>query len=136
MNESGRFFRVLLDAGVPDSVGKVFEDRGHEVIYHRNILPERTPDVVVAATALASDAILVAMDNDMRQIAQRYGMTARGDDRFGKLSLIKFCCDEVLASKRLRHMMTLVEHEWRISTEKASRRMWVEIGSHYVRSNR
>lgn len=127
--------RVLLDAGVPDSVGLVLEERGHVVIYHRDVLPEKTPDSVVAATALANHAILVAIDRDMKQMSQRYGMTARGD-RFARLSLIRLCCDEVLASKRLKHAMSFVEHEWAVSKEKTARRMWVEIGAHFLRSNR
>lgn len=93
-------FRALLDAGVPDSVGGVLTKHGHEVIYHRNILPERTPDPVVALTALANKAVLVAIDNDMKQLVQRYGMTPQ-NDRFARLSLIRLCCDEALASKRL-----------------------------------
>jgi predicted nuclease of predicted toxin-antitoxin system len=109
--------------------------RGHEVIYHRDLLPEKTPDQVVAATALANGAILVAIDHDMKQIAQRYGMTPRGD-RFAKLSLIRLCCDEVLAAKRLEHAITLVEHEWAVSEEKTARRMWIDIAAHFLRSNR
>ncbi len=119
--------RVLLDAGVPDSVGRVFEERGHTVIYHRDVLPEKTPDPVVATTALASGAILVAIDRDMKQMSQRYGMTARGD-RFARLSLIRLCCDEVLASKRLKHAMSFVEHEWAVSEMKAARELWPKLG--------
>ncbi|MEJ0020063.1 MAG: DUF5615 family PIN-like protein [Acetobacteraceae bacterium] len=132
--DSGRF-RTLLDAGVPDSVGRALTGRGHDVIDHRDVLPERTPDQVVAATALANDAVLVAFDHDMKQIAQRYGMTPRGD-RFERLSFIRFCCDEVLAAKRLQHAMTFVEHEWSVSLEIAARRMWVDIGTHFLHSNR
>jgi len=92
--------RALLDAGVPDSVGAVLEEHGHMVIYHRNVLPEKTPDVVVAATALENEAVLVAIDNDMKQLAQRYGMTARGD-KFARLSIIRLCCNETMAAQRL-----------------------------------
>jgi predicted nuclease of predicted toxin-antitoxin system len=58
--------RVFLDAGVPDSVGDVFLKYGHEVIYHRNALPEKTVDKLVCVTALAREAILVGIDRDMR----------------------------------------------------------------------
>jgi len=128
-------FRALLDAGVPDYVGAVLEERGHIVIYHRNVLPEKTTDLVVAATALANDAVLVAIDNDMKQLAQRYGMTARAD-KFARLSIIRLCCNETLAAQRLRHAMTFVEHEWAIAEEKAARRMWVEIRQHDLRTYR
>lgn len=135
MNQSTVKLRAFLDAGVPDSVGRVLSASGHEAIYHRDVLPDKTPDTVVAATALANDAILVAIDKDMKQIAQRYGMTAR-NDRFGQLSLIRLCCDEVLASKRIEHAMSFVELEWAFKLEKAARRMWVEIGPHHLKTNR
>src|SRR5215469_4107319 len=121
-------FRVLLDAGVPDSVGKVLAERGHEVVYHRQVLPERTLDQVVAATALANNAILVAIDHDMREMSQRYGVTPRGD-RFARLSIIRLLCNEVLASKRVSHVLTLIEHEWAISQEMTARRMWIDLAA-------
>lgn len=135
MSQSAVKFRAFLDAGVPDSVARVLSASGHQAIYHRDVLPDKTPDLVVAATSLANDAILVAIDKDMKQIAQRYGMTAR-NDRFRQLSLIRLCCDEVLASKRIEHAMSFVEFEWAFKLEKAARRMWVEIGPHHLKTNR
>lgn len=63
--------------------------------------------MVVAATALANDAILVAIDKDMKQIAQRYGMTPR-NTRFERLSLIQICCDEIfsLQTDRTRNVVS------------------------------
>jgi len=135
LNQIGVRFRAFLDAGVPDSVGRVLLECGHEPIYHRDALPDRTPDAVVAATALANNAILVAIDKDMKQIAQRYGMTPR-NNRFDRLSLIRICCDEVMASKRVEHAMSFLELEWAFRSEKAARRMWIEIGPHYLKTNR
>jgi len=135
LTTNGVQIRAFLDAGVPDSVGRTFIKCGHLAIYHREALPDKTPDSVVAASALANDAVLVAIDKDMKQIVQRYGMTPR-NDRFSRLSLIHFCCDEVLASKRLEHAMSFVEFEWAFKSEKAARRMWIEIGPHYLRTNR
>lgn len=88
-------------------------------------MPEKTPDPVVAATAMANSAILVAIDKDMKRIAQRYGATPT-NDRFAKLSLIRLCCEEGLAAKRLLHALSFVEHEWIISQQKTARCMWVE----------
>jgi predicted nuclease of predicted toxin-antitoxin system len=127
--------RAFLDAGVPDSVGHVFLQCGHRVIYHREALPDKTPDLVVAATALENNSILVAHDKDMKQIGQRYGMTAR-NDRFEKLNLIRLRCSEVLSSKRLQQAMTFIELEWSIKMQKSSRRMWIEIGEHFLRTYR
>jgi hypothetical protein len=38
----------------------------------------------------------------------------------------------MLAAKRLEQAMSLIEHEWQFSSEKASRRLWVEIGAHHL----
>jgi predicted nuclease of predicted toxin-antitoxin system len=135
LNQIGVKFCAFLDAGVPDSVGRVLTAFGHSPIYHRDALSDRPPDTVVATTALANDAILVAIDKDMKQIAQRYGMTPR-NTRFERLSLIQICCDEVLASKRIEHAMSFLEHEWAFKLEKSARRMWVEIGPHNLKTNR
>jgi predicted nuclease of predicted toxin-antitoxin system len=124
-----------LDAGVPDSVGSVFAKHGHEVIYYRDALPEKVADDVVCSTALANDAILVAMDADMKQFAKRFGIS-QGSTRFDRLNLIRLCCSEVLAAKRADQAMSLIEHEWNFTGEKASRRLWVEIGPHHLRTNR
>ena len=105
------------------------------MILHRDVLPEKTADTVVAATALTNNAILVAIDKDMKQIAQRYGMTP-ANGRFDKLSLIRLCCDETLASKRLGQAMSLIEHEWAFAAKKASRRLWVDVAAHFIRSHR
>jgi predicted nuclease of predicted toxin-antitoxin system len=127
--------RTFLDAGVPDSVASVFRKHGHTAILHREALPEKSTDAVVCATALANDAILVAIDGDMKTFAKRFGIS-QGSTRFARLSIIRLCCNEVLASKRLEHAMSFIEHEWSVSEEKAARRLWVEIGPHFLRSNR
>lgn len=128
-------FRTLLDAGVPDSVGHVISARGYKVIFHREVLGDKTADEVVCATALANGAILVAVDGDMKRLAQQYGVTPKGE-RFNRLNIIRLCCNEVLAAKRLEQAMPLVELEWRFSKGLAARRMWVDIAPHYIRTNR
>jgi predicted nuclease of predicted toxin-antitoxin system len=119
----------MLDAGVPVSVGRVFEELGHEVLYYNDVLAEKAADIVVCATALQNKAILVAFDNDMKQIARK-------DDRFARLSLIKFHCEEHQAANRIRQAMSLIEHEWQHSEEKVARRLYVEIGLQYLRTYR
>lgn len=90
-------------------------------------------DELVCIAAEANDAILVAFDNDMKQAARRQGINST---RFKRLSLLKFACEEPMAGKRLEEAMSLVEHEWLVSTEKAARRLFVEIGTHVLRSHR
>jgi predicted nuclease of predicted toxin-antitoxin system len=127
--------RVFLDAGVPDAVGHVFEKAGYGVIYYRHALPEKTADEVVCATALANDAILVAQDSDMKRLAKQYGITPKGE-RFDRLSIIRLCCPEPQAAKRLQQALSLIELEWTYAKEKAARRLWVDVGPHHIRTNR
>ena len=127
--------KTFLDAGAPDSIGDVLKKYGHHVIFHREALPEKTSDALVCAAALANDSILVALDSDMKQFPKRFGIS-QSSNRFERLSLIRICCNEVLAAKRLEQAMSFIEHEWNVSEEKTSRRLWVEIGPHHLRSNR
>jgi predicted nuclease of predicted toxin-antitoxin system len=113
----------------------MFRASGHHVILHREVLAEKTADDVVAATALANAAILLAIDPDMKRFPKRFGIS-QGSTRFEKLSLIWVCCNETMAAKRLQQAMSLIEHEWNVSEEKTARRLWIEVGPHHLRSNR
>jgi predicted nuclease of predicted toxin-antitoxin system len=135
LNPDRPALRVFLDAGVPDSVGETLEKSGHVVILYRQALPERIGDDVVCTTALANDAILLAIDPDMKSFPKRYGIS-HGSTRYASLSLIWIGCNEVLAAKRLEQAMSLIEHEWQVSDKKASRRLWIEIGPHHIRTHR
>ena len=125
----------MLDAGVPASVGHSLKELGQEVVFYNDVLAESASDMVVAMTALANDAVLLAIDKDLRRIARKYGETPQ-DERFSKLNLIHFCCDEVLASKRVEHAFSFIQAEWAFCLEKRSRRMWVEIGAHHLKTFR
>jgi predicted nuclease of predicted toxin-antitoxin system len=135
VTEEPQNLRFFLDAGVPDSVGHVLRERGHIVILHREALPEGTSDEVVCATALANDAILVALDADMTRLAKQYGVTPQGD-RFNRLNIVRLCCNETQAAIRLRQAMDLIELEWAYAEERAGRRLWVDVASHFIRTNR
>jgi predicted nuclease of predicted toxin-antitoxin system len=124
-----------LDAGVPDSVGETLQARGHRVILYRQALPESINDDGVCTAALANDAILLAIDPDMKRFPKRYRIS-HGSPRYERLSLIWIGCNEVLATKRLGQAMSLIEHEWKFADEKAARRLWIEIGPHHIRTMR
>lgn len=112
----------------------MLKQSNHRTILHREALPDGTADAVVCSTALANGAILVAIDRDMKQLSKRFGIGS--SDRFARLSLIFLCCNETLAAKRLQQAMSFIEHEWNVSEEKAARRLWVDIGPHFLRTNR
>ncbi len=96
---------------------------------------EQAADRLVCVTALANDAVLVAIDKDFNQLAKRYGVTPTGD-RYDDLSIIRLGCNEVLASKRLDQAMPLIHMEWSFALKKKARRMWVDVGPHFIRTNR
>jgi predicted nuclease of predicted toxin-antitoxin system len=70
--------RILLDEGVPISVGEFFESDGHEVIYFNQALTKGATDQVVCTVAEANDAILVACDSDMKGVARKQGISGKG----------------------------------------------------------
>ena len=125
--------RVFLDEGVPDAVGRAFRGFGHEVILHREALAAGVPDPLVCAAAQANDAILVAYDKDMKKIARRRGV---GAGRFARLSLIHLQCPEPTAASRIEQAMSFIEHEWSVSSTPDARRLYVEIGAGFLRTNR
>ncbi len=132
---AGGHFRVLLDEGAPDSIGRVFDSYGHFVIYHREVLDQGVADTVVCAAAVNNDAILIAVDGDMKRLAKRYG-TAQISGRFERLNMIWIGCNGPLSSKRADQAMSFIQHEWDFSQAKSARRMWVEIGPHHLRTFR
>jgi predicted nuclease of predicted toxin-antitoxin system len=127
--------RALLDEGVPDSVADTLKKLGHVAILHRDVLLSGASDEVVCAAALANDAILIAIDSDMKQLAKKYGVTPKGP-RFDKLHIIRLCCEEPLAAKRLEQAISLIIHEWNFTMEKSARRLWVDVAPHFLRSYR
>lgn len=44
--------RLLIDENVPDSVAQFFLERGHEVVFARDLLPRGTPDQVVTVLGI------------------------------------------------------------------------------------
>lgn len=124
--------KFLLDAGVPVSVGKAFQSHGHDVIYYHDVLPERANDLLVCETAMQNDAVLVAIDLDMRRIANRYG----NNPRFAKLNLLHLGCNEVMAAKRLEQALSLIQSEWEFKLLKPSRRFWFEVTGQYFKTFR
>jgi predicted nuclease of predicted toxin-antitoxin system len=125
--------RVFTDEGVPDSVGDCFASCGHHVIRLREAVATGSPDPLVCAAAEANDAILVALDGDMRALAQRRGI---GQRWFRTLSLIKISCKITRANDRVKAAMSLIENEWLYSADQADRRLFMEIGSDVIRTFR
>jgi predicted nuclease of predicted toxin-antitoxin system len=125
--------RLVLDEGVPVNVGRTFEAHGHEIILFDDIVKRGSDDALVCAAVQANQAILVALDGDMKHIARQRGIS---QERFKRLSLIKLCCPEPMAHKRLELAMSFIEHEWNVSAVKLARRLFVDVGTHVLRTYR
>jgi predicted nuclease of predicted toxin-antitoxin system len=76
--------RLFVDHCVPESVSKMLETEGYEVIRLREKTAPDSTDTLVAAVAEANDAVLVTMDGDFKSIVARSGI---GQRRFRTLSL-------------------------------------------------
>lgn len=125
--------RLFLDEGVPDSVGHTFMENGHEVGFLNRTIARGSSDQLVCAIADINNAILVALDGDMKRIAQSYGI---GSGRFLRLGLIKLSCSETIAAQRVQAAMSLIEHEWEAGHGKQGRRIFIEIGTDVIRTFR
>jgi predicted nuclease of predicted toxin-antitoxin system len=125
--------RLFLDEGVPDSVGHAFMEAGHQVAFLNKTLARGSSDHLVCAIADINDAILIALDGDMKRIAQGHGV---GSAKFLRLGLIKLSCFEPDAANRVRAAMSLIEHEWIVTEGAEGRRVFVEISDKVIRSFR
>jgi hypothetical protein len=88
---------------------------------------------VVCAFAEVSASILVALDGDMKRIAQGFGV---GAGRFRRLNLLKLSCFEPVAARRVGEAMSLIEHEWLVPRPDGERQLFVEISACTIRTNR
>jgi predicted nuclease of predicted toxin-antitoxin system len=123
----------LLDESVPAAVGFVFLEHGHTLIPFDEVVGRGSRDELVCVAAEANDALLVAFDNDMKQLARRHGVTRA---RFKRLNLLKFECEEPNAANRLDAAMSFLEHEWEIARRSRSARLFVVIGRQVLRTYR
>lgn len=126
--------RFFTDQNVPESVPKLLEEAGYEVVRLRERTATNSPDNLVAAVSEVNDAVLVSHDSDFKTIVQRQGI---GQRRFKRLSLLRFeGCRESQAAGRLTRALTLIEHEWRVGNGPRDRRMFVVITANSIRTHR
>lgn len=97
-------------------------------------MPIDSPDPVVATVGDMEGAVLVSCDHDFEAIAPRIlkGMRAR----FRKLSRISIRCAEYHAARRVEEAMELIELEYRTAQSRADKRMFIEIQTTGIKTNR
>lgn len=125
--------RIFVDQCVPDSAGHAFKEAGHEVQFLRERLATDSEDMLVAAVALANEAILLSLDRDFKVIAKRLEFSQR---RLRTLSLIKLSCRESQAKARLIASMSLIEHEYQVMLATGAPRLFLEIQKSLIRTYR
>lgn len=127
--------RFALDEGVPNAVGRVLSNASHKVTYlnEGKTLPRGSKDEHVCAFAMLNNLILVATDGDMKAVAKNHGVS---NSRYGRLNLLKISCEEPHAANRVREAMSLIEHEWHVNSTAKGRRLFVEILTTAIRTNR
>jgi hypothetical protein len=59
--------RLLIDQNVPQAVADVFLERGHEVLYSRDVLRQDSPDQLIAIAAALEGLIVVTNDGDFKR---------------------------------------------------------------------
>lgn len=126
--------RLLLDQNVPNSVATVFKNRGHTVLYLRDIADPSAPDIVVAAISEIEEAVLVSADGDFRKIAPRVPDGQRR--RFRKLSRITLGCNAPQTAQRVSEAMSLIEFEYEIAQGRHDPRMIIVIGNSFLKTER
>lgn len=126
--------RFLLDESVPASVGAALRDAGHTIVSWRDSdIQKGVVDPLVCAAAEANDAVRVALDGDMKQLARDRGV---GQSRFRRMSLLHLQCRESQATTRVSGALSLIEHEWRHASQAGGRRLFVVVGQSMIRTNR
>jgi hypothetical protein len=94
-------FRFITDHNVPDSVGNVLIDLGHDVVRLREVMAVDTTDPIVARAAIEDQRVLVSWDRDFNQ--QRFMAP-----RFARLSRLSMSGPEMDGAQRLLSIFGLV----------------------------
>lgn len=122
--------KFFLDEGAPAQIGSELEGYGFEVIRFAEAALPSTPDNVVADIAIANDAVLVAIDRDMKQIAKAMGISNK---RYKNLSLLSFRCREPQAIRRLKIAIPFIRLQLQLTEGNPGRRLFVEVYANSIK---
>mgnify|MGYP001591866913 CR=1 FL=1 len=126
--------RLLIDENVPDSVAQFFSDRGHEIVFARDLLPRGTPDQVIAALGNELDSIIVSWDQDLLGLVSRAPVGTRRTLR--SLGRITYRCRYPNGRRRTEELIDWIEFEFAQVQRRRDRRMLVQVGDSYFRIER
>jgi hypothetical protein len=117
---------IVIDENMPASFVEFFADRGYTVIRVGSSLPAGSPDVSVAAAALAEGAIVVTLDSHFRNL-KTAPEGIRG--RLQKADRIYFRgCTHVQALARVKEPIGTIESEYRLAKAQ-NRKFYFQINA-------
>lgn len=122
--------KFFLDEGVPRQLGQELRAAGFDVIEFREAALPGAADNLVADIAIANDAILVAIDRDMKEIAKARGISNK---RYKNLSLLAFRCREPEAIRRLPVVIPFIKLQLDQTSGRPGRRLFIEVFAHSVK---
>jgi predicted nuclease of predicted toxin-antitoxin system len=124
----------FTDADVPDSVGDFLIEAGHEVTRLRHVMLQNSNDPVVATACREAGLVLITHNyRDFRKISHDLQMT-RG--RFDSLHRVELVCSQVIAARRIKQEIGLIQSEWANHPEDAEFGIRIVIGDNVVRIDR
>ena len=115
-----------------ESVCKLLEERGHEVIRLREKLATDSPDPLVAKYAQDIEAILISHDSDFSNIAS----PKKKGRRFRRLSRVNLKCPNAVAGKRLAAALSLIEFEYVVAQTRPEKRIIIDVQPTLIRTLR
>src|SRR5688572_10253228 len=116
---------LLIDENVPNSVARVFVERGHDVRFVRDLFPAGTPDPVIATMGDRLSAIVVTWDRDFEQLVKR--VPAGNRATFRRLGRISFRCNETKGRALLERWVASLEFHYEQALAQKDFRMIVQI---------
>lgn len=126
--------KFLLDHNVPASVGRVLRERGNEVLFLTDVLPQDAADQIVAKVAEINGCVLITQDSDFNKIASRIPNGSK--DRVKRLSRISLECETPKCESRIKDALSFIEFEWDISSQSTDPRMFLAISKNRMRTHR
>ncbi len=117
---------LVIDENVPASVGRVFSDRGHEVVHVLDVALPGTPDDVIARYGDIHEAMVITWN---RRDFRRLSALVSPDNvrRFRRLSWIAFRCSEPHGAARARRWIEAIEFHLNLAQQRRDRRLMVDI---------
>jgi hypothetical protein len=117
---------LIVDENVPASVGRVFAERGHEVVSALEVTLPGTPDDVIARYVDVHVAMVVTWN---RRDFKRLSAVVSPDNvrRFRRLSWIAFHCNEARGAGRARRWIEAIEFHLSLARGRRDTRLMIDI---------